>query len=468
MKAGSNATAARRTPWRDNIEALVMAIVLALLFKAYIVEAYKIPTGSMQPTLMGDAQNKVFDRILVDKLAYRVRDPERFEVVVFRYPLDRSKNFVKRLVGMPGEQLRIRHGDLWVRADENEEWRIVRRPANVQTEHWKALDVNEPPSPRWVSVGAGADTWSFGPRSIDATGPGRARYGRDGAPIVDDYFDGYPDALRPRGISAHPRSRQYTVGDLRIEARVTARADANAIVLELTEGALSYRAHVPGPAAAADARPWIESGPADRVRALPSESVRREGDPFRLAAGDTTALYFENLDDRLTLGTGGRTLVELDIESASDQRALAYLAVEGGGAQFEDVELARDIFYSQGREDVYTIPDEQYFMLGDNTQDSSDSREWSFVRYRMADGSIVRGNNRRAENPLFVTGDPRGPVVWLRDEWGETHHFNQRDAAVESPIDAPFVDRSLVLGRALAVFWPIQPTRDIWRVKWVQ
>ena len=121
--AGSGASAEpRKKPWRENLEALSMAIVLALLLKAFVVEAYKIPTGSMQPTLMGmghdprlggATQPSVHDRILVDKFSYKVRDPRRFEVTVFKYPLDRSKNFVKRLAGMPNERFAIRNGDLW-------------------------------------------------------------------------------------------------------------------------------------------------------------------------------------------------------------------------------------------------------------------------------------------------------------------------------------------------------------------
>ena len=87
----------RHTPWRDNIEAMTVAIIMAVVLKYFIVEAYKIPTGSMQPTLMGQPfdQNRdgrvdggVFDRILVDKLSYHFRDPERWEIAVFRYPLE--------------------------------------------------------------------------------------------------------------------------------------------------------------------------------------------------------------------------------------------------------------------------------------------------------------------------------------------------------------------------------------------
>jgi len=56
-----------RRPWRQNIEAVTMAIIVAVMLKYFIVEAYKIPTGSMQPTLMGNTETGIFDRILVDR-----------------------------------------------------------------------------------------------------------------------------------------------------------------------------------------------------------------------------------------------------------------------------------------------------------------------------------------------------------------------------------------------------------------
>ena len=81
-----SAMAAEKPPqrWRENLEALTMAIVVALLFKYFVLEISKIPSGSMQPTLMGNPETGVFDRTLVDKLSLRFRDPERFEIEIGR------------------------------------------------------------------------------------------------------------------------------------------------------------------------------------------------------------------------------------------------------------------------------------------------------------------------------------------------------------------------------------------------
>ena len=108
-----------------------MAIVMALLLKCFIVEAYKIPTGSMQPTLIGDETSGIKDRILVDKLSYVFEEPARWDVAMFQYPLNRAQNFVKRIVGVGPEELRIENGDLWRRDTDADVWKIVRRPEAV-------------------------------------------------------------------------------------------------------------------------------------------------------------------------------------------------------------------------------------------------------------------------------------------------------------------------------------------------
>ena len=142
-----------------------MAIVVALLFKYFVLEISKIPSGSMQPTLMGNPETGVFDRTVVDKLSFRFRDPERFEIVVFKHPLERSRIMVKRLVGMPGEELKIERGDLWTRPGPDDPWRILRRPAAVQREMWRSL-VNPAGLNRYV------EGWPLGSTAVvDTTAP---------------------------------------------------------------------------------------------------------------------------------------------------------------------------------------------------------------------------------------------------------------------------------------------------------
>jgi signal peptidase I len=86
----------------------VVAIVVALLVQAYIVKPYRIPSESMAGTL------RPGDRVLVNRVVYRLRQPHRGDVIVFRYPENRSVVFIKRVVGVPGDTLAVHNGHLLV------------------------------------------------------------------------------------------------------------------------------------------------------------------------------------------------------------------------------------------------------------------------------------------------------------------------------------------------------------------
>ncbi|HTL48613.1 MAG TPA: signal peptidase I [Verrucomicrobiae bacterium] len=92
--------------WKNWGEPFLVAAVLAVLIRTFLLGPYKIPTGSMIPTFL------VGDRIFVDKISYRFRPPERGDIIVFKYPLDKKKDFVKRLVGLPGEAVEIKDGKI--------------------------------------------------------------------------------------------------------------------------------------------------------------------------------------------------------------------------------------------------------------------------------------------------------------------------------------------------------------------
>jgi len=107
------ATAKKKSTFREYTEAILIALVLAFLIRSFIVQAFKIPSGSMIPTLL------VGDHILVNKFLFgpqipftqhRVfpfRKPQRGQVVVFLEPTDRKKDFIKRVIGLPGETIEI-------------------------------------------------------------------------------------------------------------------------------------------------------------------------------------------------------------------------------------------------------------------------------------------------------------------------------------------------------------------------
>ena len=94
--------------YHEWVEPFIAAVILALVIRTFFVQPFKIPTGSMRPTL------REGDRILVNKLLYRFREPERGDVVVFKYPPDRKRDFIKRLVAGPLEMVAIEDGHLRV------------------------------------------------------------------------------------------------------------------------------------------------------------------------------------------------------------------------------------------------------------------------------------------------------------------------------------------------------------------
>jgi signal peptidase I len=110
----------KKSAIREWTESIVIAFILAMIIRAFIVQAFKIPTGSMRSTLLEG------DLILVNKLIYgarvpftdirlpALRQPRRGDVIVFIYPEDRKKDFIKRLVALPGEKVEIKNGTIYI------------------------------------------------------------------------------------------------------------------------------------------------------------------------------------------------------------------------------------------------------------------------------------------------------------------------------------------------------------------
>lgn len=103
----------KKSTLREYIEAAVIAVLLALFIRTFIVQAFKIPSGSMKPTLL------IGDHILVNKFIYgikipftdryliQINRPKRGDIVVFKWPTDENKDFIKRVVGIGGDKIAI-------------------------------------------------------------------------------------------------------------------------------------------------------------------------------------------------------------------------------------------------------------------------------------------------------------------------------------------------------------------------
>jgi signal peptidase I len=116
-----------RSTIREYVEAFGMAILLALFIRTFLIQAFKIPSGSMLPTLL------VGDHLLVNKFLYGIRipfvgkrvfqvfQPEHDDVIVFVYPEDRSKDFIKRVKAIPGDTIEIRNKVVYINGKKIED-----------------------------------------------------------------------------------------------------------------------------------------------------------------------------------------------------------------------------------------------------------------------------------------------------------------------------------------------------------
>jgi signal peptidase I len=100
---------------RDILETVLIALLIAVLVRAFVIERFLVDGPSMEPTLW-DSQS-----LLVNKLAYRFSSPKRGDIVVFRYPLDPQRDYVKRCVAVGGDSVEMRLGRLYVNGQLKEE-----------------------------------------------------------------------------------------------------------------------------------------------------------------------------------------------------------------------------------------------------------------------------------------------------------------------------------------------------------
>jgi signal peptidase I len=215
---------------RETIEQVVIALVLAFLFRTFEAEAFVIPTGSMATTLMGRHKDLVCpkcgapyqlnaseevdsltgasrntrieygtcpmcrwtaylgpgnlaqenypsytgDRILVDKFAYEWDDPQRWDVAVFKYPGEAKTNYIKRVAGLPGETVRIASGDLYVKRAGEAEYKIARKPPNKVVAMLRRVYDNDCIAEELVSRG-----WPLRWQAVDSSTSGAWRTSDD-------------------------------------------------------------------------------------------------------------------------------------------------------------------------------------------------------------------------------------------------------------------------------------------------
>jgi signal peptidase I len=528
---------------RDTVEAIVVAFILALVVRGFEAQAFVIPTGSMAPTLMGrhkevtcqqcgftfavnaseevelqhSASHSVYsglcgncrhqavrlndepsfkgDRILVAMYPYDLPSlpgsgpPGRWDVVVFRYPEDPEVSYIKRLVGLPGETIRIYHGDVYFKSAGSGTFALARKTLRHQSamqinvyddryrakalagkaewqrwrgesEVWKLADSA---TSRYEAEGSPKDEWSVlryrhlvpDPEQWEAIQEDRALPREARSTLITDFYsyntnmsEKYHNLLDDvQRDQENAWMQPHWVGDLTLEANLQlSKIDPDASIrLELVKAGLAHRCTID-----------LASGAA----------VVTRGD-VELARWDTPMkgpgrykVEFGNVDDRISLVVNGSPVGGEGIEFESQEAvpiptvadlAPAAIAVRNGSVVATDLVLKRDIYYTQspGRIDYgivweeryprtavelfdfladpsrfpslanvrsreYEIGPDRYFMMGDNSPRSKDSRGWG------TDDSAWDSSERKShEVPRqLLTGKaffvywPHGVPVW--------------------------------------------------------
>jgi signal peptidase I len=481
------ATPENTTNIKETIESILVAFILAFIFRAFVLEAFIIPTGSMAPTLLGahlrfrcpdcgyqfdvnyspprnsdsddppipaegEAPTDVYcpncgyhvlaaptrtspqpvqygDKILVLKYVYLLHPPRRWDVVVFKSPdhpeeTHYTQNFIKRLVGLPGERLMVLDGDIFISNQANPNWQIQVKPRDVQEALWRLVydndyfpqHVKREGQPDWVQPwrpvsGSGWD------QGHDAT-TGRAFKFSNSSGSGELQFD-------PNANSTTQTLTDYLVYDLtreyhRFPSAAGSPDDEGAIAVSDLKLVVNYqRISGDGPLRLKLSRQ--ESVPhtftaefnADTIRLLHATNAGESqiGPTLRLSdlgikPADPIFIEFLNVDYRVTLRVNGKDAIvstpqdyhpNIDwlMQQFNNQRhgKPGSAVIEAGGqtCSLNHISLWRDVYYtnrlppSQGSRAVNSgsprspaeLGSGEYFVMGDNSAISEDARYWT-------------------------------------------------------------------------------------------
>jgi len=467
------------------LQSLIVAFVLAMTFRGFVVEGFVIPTGSMAPTLLGQhlrihseqtgwdfpvgydarlnnprfgrislgnvvdpmlgpeyplagvsrqqARTRMGDRILVVKNLYRFFDPSRFDVIVFKNPTDpngAAGNYIKRLIGLPNESIWLVDGDVFAGSAENpsdfDSYEIQRKPEHIQRAVWQPVFHSDylPAHPESMDVFYRGVPWQGEGWETE----GRRRYRCETAePTVlrwDEDVRSIDDWAPYNMLTPVAARRRFPVNDLRVAAAVVPDEDGLEMVFRLKVRGYEYEYTIRGAAARLRMRPLGEDGePATEDGQGPAGEFTIK--PLR--AGEPADVEFWHVDQAMAIFIGGKRVAYYEYDWRPAQRlrnaagtdddldALAALnhtrpaelewEFRGSPVTLHRVRLDRDLFYRPDRltehaqknppsedfgdvvvprnyacgthpENLAILGPDHFFMLGDNSAASSDSRLW--------------------------------------------------------------------------------------------
>jgi signal peptidase I len=417
---------------RRLLSLTILAICLALIVRIFLVDTYQVPTGSMAPALLGhhractcprcgypvqvglhardDGADETKERwyqrawcpncgatglplhlapvasgqrLVVNKAAFAMRSPRRWEIVIFHlFGFD----LIKRILGLPGEEVEIRDGDLYVGGQlcrktlaEFKAMRVLVFDNNYQPRpatwacRWEQAPYRPGRAPQGgtalaLDAAQAADAWhlvAYRHFCLDT---------KKCLPIMDEY--GYNGAEPCRLTAVH---------DVMLECDVEIQEGQGTLALGISDGKDHLLAVVP-----------VAQGPGERVtlHAVPSFSLPAleqpgptlaEASGVSLRPGKRYHVEWAFVDRRVTLTLDGvEALAPLDLPACAERPPLMrplMVAARGVKASVTNVRLFRDVHYTQAGKngvtgEVVRLGADQYFVLGDNSPRSEDSRFW--------------------------------------------------------------------------------------------
>ncbi len=436
---------------KENLEAIVVAFVMALVIRCFCIEVFKIPSSSMETTLLGDSppEGRTGDRIMVTKYYFALDPVQRYDVVVFKFPLNPTRNFIKRVTGLPGEDLCIFRGNLYAApTGSGREFELQRKPLRVQRSIWQ-------------------DAWPSVPDVLQDRATFDKCFTIDGSDSGIRVADG---ALRNNASSPTSRFRAERIADLdgtRItevlwDGELLLGEGAGTFDVEIRHDWGNFRLRLGGPDPAIE---WGERKvPLAGAEFAPGRPRRVE---FFVADGAAVAL----LDGKVAAELVFQTLWDKEDRDETDG-----LSFGSTNRQFQvsKLRIGRDVHYKSKdgpsdpralrRSKPLSIPKGSYFMMGDNVCRSHDSRAWTKHTVTLKSGEKIscegqtwdgrweakrRWESRtgRTDADYVIEADLRGWERPIRDEDLDPN-------AKDEPEIAPFVDEKYLVGKALWVWWP--------------
>jgi signal peptidase I len=412
------------------------------------------------------------DRILVNKFAYQFMDPERWNVIVFKFPGNSQENYIKRLIGLPNETVRVHGGDIWIQKNNEtgksqpfeiepkppEKLRVMLQPV-FNNDLMPAIEKNGWPV-RWQAElppdGSTVGGWTSSDHSVyetDGSAKGQAwmRYEH----LVPSAFQwrqrergssASVDPVKPQlitdftayntGSSEAERHRQdptglHWVGDLAVECQAEVQNDRGQIVLELVKGGRKFQCAVDVSTGVADFS--IDGVEKSRFNPQMQTVVKGPG---------KYDLRFANCDRRLYLWVNGSDVLKADypdlqndVPAPADLRPVG-VASSGVKMKVRHLKIFRDIYYiaaskerGEGRMwDYVELPPE--IQSGNLERFFSDPRLWNALDQE----NMATVDFPVKEDEFFAMGDNSAKSRDSR-AWGT-------------------VPRDLMIGKAFFVYWP--------------